>query len=409
MFDSSKSPKGPPKQAEVKAVLAAVLDLVGRARPDETELGFVMELVEDFTKMENACAAGKALYAKRVADSGAWRVQGHKTPADWMAVKTGSSVGSAMGALKTAEKLAELPKTEQAVRSGELSQAQALEIASAASAHPASEAELLEAAKTEGVAVLKERCLRVRASATDEKRRHEALHRNRSLRYWTGHGGGVHLEGRFTPENGALVWAALKPFKQKLDAEARRGGRIESKQALYADALVEVAKHVRQCSQIPRRLGPSSLVHVRIDHEALLRGHTEPGETCEIPGFGPIPVTTAKELANDAFLAAILTEGADIKAVGHMGRNIPSRINTALLERDDVCVVPGCTEREGLQIDHTVPYGQNGPTKLANLSRLCRVHHAMKTHHGYVLKGGPGAWIWEPPKACQSNRPPPRE
>jgi hypothetical protein len=61
-------------------------------------------------------------------------------------------------------------------------------------------------------------------------------------------------------------------------------------------------------------------------------------------------------------------------------------------------VIPGCSERKGLEIDHLVPFAEGGPTSLANLARACHFHHYLKTHHGWVLGGGPGAWTWHPPE-----------
>lgn len=113
-----------------------------------------------------------------------------------------------------------------------------------------------------------------------------------------------------------------------------------------ADALVELAAHEG---------GPAAMVHVRVDHTALVRGFTEEGEVCEVPGIGPIPVAAARRLADDAILKVLLTDGADIAAVAHLGRTIPARLRTALEARDPVCVVPGCDVRRGLEIDHLVP------------------------------------------------------
>ena len=139
------------------------------------------------------------------------------------------------------------------------------------------------------------------------------------------------------------------------------------------------------------------MVHVRVDAAALRRGHVEGGEVCEIPGIGPIPVAAARRLQDDAVVKAVLTEGADIKAVAHLGRTIPARLRTALQARDPTCVVPECDVRKGLEIDHIIPYAEGGPTTLANTARLCSWHHYLKSHHGYQLGGGPGSWTWEGP------------
>ena len=125
----------------------------------------------------------------------------------------------------------------------------------------------------------------------------------------------------------------------------------------------------------------------------------EPGETCEIPGIGPIPVATARALAADAVISAVVCDGVDVKAVAHLGRSIPAHVRTALLARDPVCVVPGCHARDGLEIDHLVAFAEGGATALANLCRLCHWHHYLKTHQGHRLTGGPGHWGWEPPES----------
>ncbi len=151
-------------------------------------------------------------------------------------------------------------------------------------------------------------------------------------------------------------------------------------------------------------MGIGTMVHVRVDHASLVRGRTEPGEVCEIPGIGPIPVATARALADDAILKVLVTDGVDVLAVAHGGRTIPARLRSALEERDPVCCVPGCGIRRGLEVDHRIPWAEGGPTTMANLARLCAWHHYLKTHCGYRLAGRPGAWSWLPPEPA---RPPP--
>ncbi|HEX7277732.1 MAG TPA: HNH endonuclease signature motif containing protein [Acidimicrobiales bacterium] len=92
------------------------------------------------------------------------------------------------------------------------------------------------------------------------------------------------------------------------------------------------------------------------------------------------------------------TKGVDVVAVAHRGRTIPAHLRSALELRDPTCVIPGCDLRDRLEIDHVVPFAEGGPTALDNLARLRHRHHALKTHHGWVLGGGPGAWTWEPPE-----------
>jgi hypothetical protein len=146
------------------------------------------------------------------------------------------------------------------------------------------------------------------------------------------------------------------------------------------------------------------VVHVRVDAAALRRGHVEDGEMCEIPGVGPVPVATARAQLPEAILKVLVTDGVDVLSVSHMGRTIRAHVRTAIEERDPTCVVPGCEVAVGLEIDHwQTDFGDDGPTELANLARLCHLHHSMKTHRGFTLGGGPGKWQWDPPPAPDSG------
>ncbi|MBA3630885.1 MAG: HNH endonuclease, partial [Actinobacteria bacterium] len=205
---------------------------------------------------------------------------------------------------------------------------------------------------------------------------------------------------------GAVVIAALEPYTERVFQAARSHGRREPHQAYAADALVELAEHARACDREPSSQGPKATVHVVVDHGALIRGATEPGESCEIPGIGPVPVATARALAADAYLSALVTDGSDIKAVCHLGRNIPSRLRTAISMRDRTCVVPGCDVAHHLEIDHIQAVSDRGPTRLDNLARLCRWHHYLKTHRGYRLSGGPGSWRFYNPEQAHPGRSP---
>ena len=69
--------------------------------------------------------------------------------------------------------------------------------------------------------------------------------------------------------------------------------------------------------------GPETMLHVVVDYDALLRGHTVTGEGCEIPGIGSIPVTLARQMAEDSILKVLLTKGVDVAAVAHGGYTIP--------------------------------------------------------------------------------------
>ncbi|MEN3313930.1 MAG: hypothetical protein V7605_164 [Acidimicrobiaceae bacterium] len=356
-------------------------------------------LLKLFAEAERLAAAGKALMARRVEETNLWRRDGHRSAASWLAATTGSSVGAAVGTLETARRLEDLPATAEAQRDGRLSEAQAAEVAAGAVADPAAEADLLAAARREPVAALRQRAQRVRASAADEAARTRGVHQRRRLRHWTDADGAFRMDLCTTAEAGATILAHLKPFCDRAFAEARAARRHEPSEAHAADALVAMAEAAVAAGSEAGTggAGPRAMIHVRVDHGALVRGHVETGEVCEVPGVGPIPVATARAWAADAVLEALVTNGVDVVAVAHAGRTVTAAQRAALVERDATCVVPGCAVANGLEIDHVDGWALTRTTTLERLARLCRWHHYLKTHCGYRLDGRAGDWRLTPP------------
>jgi hypothetical protein len=141
---------------------------------------------------------------------------------------------------------------------------------------------------------------------------------------------------------------------------------------------------------LPGPTGANAKIIVRIDHTALLRGHTEAGEICEIDGFGPVPVEQVRAWMTDAFLAAVLTDGTDITRVVHLGRRPTALQTTALQAAGARCQRVGCGRTEGLQIDHRIDWSTTKHTTLAELDWLCRYDHSLKTLYGWALEPGTG-------------------
>ncbi|CAB4955829.1 unannotated protein [freshwater metagenome] len=318
-----------------------------------------------------------------------------------------------------ADQLRHLPQTVEAMNSGRISTAQAVEVARGATAEPHSEERLLNLAKSATVRTLRDEASRVIAAATDEVERHKRIHKNRSLKSWIDPDGAFNLKAQMTVANGALVMAALTPFQDEIFKAARESGEYATPEAYAADALVALceAKTVgAQGLSAAKSNRSSAVMNIRIDIDALKRGHTEDGEVCEIAGVGPIPVATATEYLGEAFLKLLVIDGVDIKTIAHMGRAIPAPLRTALEERDRVCQVPKCDVTLGLEIDHIKPFAEGGAASLENLVRLCKRHHLQKTHDGYRLvklamgcgtgppsKNSPPKWEWRGPPDKQNR------
>ncbi len=410
---------------------AALADL----EPERLSGPDAARMLDVFSEIEKLASGGKLLSARRVESSNVWRRRGHRSAAAHIAEATGTGLGPAINALKAARRLDSLPATDDAMRHGRLSEAQVTEITGAAILQPDAEKELVETAKQQPLTLLKLRCRRVRAVGSAQKATYDAIHRRRALRNWTDDDGAVRFDATLTPDEGARLIAAVKLESDRLAVEARRAGLDEPSRALAADALVRLAcgraapsavgaagahsgargpkrdpspSGRRRAGTGPRGSegtndsgcsvpGPTATVHVRVDHQALLRGHLRRGEVCEIPGVGPIPVDVARRLAVDSYLNVLVTDGVDVTAVAHAGRTIPAPLKRALIERDPVCVVSGCGTGEGLEIDHVEPFGQGGATSLENLARLCHWHHYLKTHQGHRLERVEGGWRWVVP------------
>jgi hypothetical protein len=356
-------------------------------------------LVEAFGELERLSAAGKALAARQVVATGSWKQGGaHRDAADWLAATTGSTVGAARATLETSSRLTSLPSTEAALRSGALSAVQADAIADAASADPSAELDLLERSKHDGVRGLRNECARVKAAAcVDENERYERVRAARSLRPWIDAEGAGRIDIRGPVDATAKLLEALAPYEKALFEEARADGRRERHDALAFDALIALAEAPTaggdECGARPPRAMTGV---VRIDHAALVRGWTEAGEVCELVGQGPIPVTVASRLLDDAFLKAVLVDGTDVLAVSHLGRNIPERLRTAVMEMHPECDIEGCQVTTNLEIDHNQPVEEFGKTELCNLGRLCLHHHHHKHRHRLRLEGPPGRMRFVP-------------
>jgi len=238
---------------------------------------------------------------------------------------------------------------------------------------------------------LKAEAARVKRRAFGEasvREREARAHRRRYCRIWSPTEGGVRLDAWLPTVDGARVKAALDKETDRVFKEAWAAGIRDRPDAYRADALVRA---VRGDGSLPAQ------VAVRVDAGTLRRGFVEGDEVCEIPGVGPIPVDTARDLLGDAAFHVVVTDGVDVKAVTSKKRTIPAALRRALIERDQTCAVPGCDATHHLQIDHRWDFSKGGPTSLSNLSRLCPPHHRMKTTMGFRLVEMDGVVRWVGP------------
>ncbi|MEX0666389.1 MAG: DUF222 domain-containing protein [Acidimicrobiia bacterium] len=344
------------------------------------------ELMEDFAEVQHLGGAGVTIMARRVEAAGAFDLAKHRSAAHYLAKVTGTTVFAAEQQIRTARQLEDLPATHAALRAGRLSGVQVKEVAAAAAADPSAEPMMLRCAQIDGIKGLKAEGARViAAAARDADKQYERIHRERTFRHWSDYHGSGRIDVRGPLDLTTRVALALVPYEHELFEAARKNDERERADALMFDALVAMAD--ASTGEMPKGTGPMPTIAVRIDHRAFVTGDTLPGEVCEIAGVGPIPVSVAQRLAEDAFLKALVTNGVDVLAVSHLGRTIPAHLRTALEELYPECAIAGCNASYGLEIDHNQPVEVGGLTERRNLNKLCRYHHTYKHRHKLRLVG----------------------
>ena len=157
-------------------------------------------------------------------------------------------------------------------------------------------------------------------------------------------------------------------------------------------------------------------------------------ELAEIPGFGPVLPSTARDLLADAewsqvavdedgvvvavsdpitpqaalvggelrderwwadmrlLITAPPLEGLKVENLDSAAYATPSRLRRHLQARDRTCVFPGC-HRRITDVDHRIPW-PIGPTADWNLQLLCRHHHRAKQAVFTVELTADGDYLW---------------
>ncbi len=183
------------------------------------------------------------------------------------------------------QSVAACPRTEIALRSGEVSLAQAAEIASV----PEFEAELLGVARSSGLRAVKDAARKRRLAGIDPEELYAKRH-GREFVHWKDELGMIRFRGGLPPDVGVA-------FVNRLDAQtdrewraAKRAGALEARAAYAADTFVRMTDGGSTASA-----GTTDLV-IAVDLRAYRRGRAEPGECCRVIGGSPIPVRVAPRI-----------------------------------------------------------------------------------------------------------------
>jgi 5-methylcytosine-specific restriction endonuclease McrA len=239
-------------------------------------------------------------------------------------------------------------------------------------------------------------------------------HKSRALHVYRDDDGMVVLRGRLEPEVGALVMqalaAALEALYQQRHANGAGAGvcpRTESEACAtsetcasspvvpdtstlaqqQADALALLAETALHHELDPGAPGERYQIVVHVDAEVLADADA-PGQSVLEEGTR-VPAGTSQRLACDAS-RVVMRHDRDgrLLEVGARTRTIPPALRRALQHRDRGCRFPGCGVRFG-QGHHIRHWAQGGPTKLSNLTLLCRRHHRAVHEEGFQVDRQP--------------------
>jgi hypothetical protein len=353
--------------------------------------------------------------AKRLEDTAAHTYGTDRSAAELTSRLVGVTSGEAKQAIDVASKLEALPAVDAAVRAGRVSTRQADLIAATASEDPSLQRDLLSVA-SQGMVALRDACVAARAAREDQAARSARQDSLQSYRSWTNLDGMLEFHGVVIPEAGGPIAAKIENGTRRKFRDARRDGARRSQDYYAAQAFIEAilgepaAAGAEPSGDEPLEATPKPktqprltfTTHVVLDHEVLTRGNALPGETCEIPGVGPVNAQWVREILGSAFITAIVKKGKDITTVAHLGRHVPAEVQTALIVSGRECSIEGCSGREYLERDHCeIDFAADGPTAFWNLIWLCSIHHSRKSS-GWTL-GPPdpvtGKRRLDPPRA----------
>jgi Domain of unknown function (DUF222)/HNH endonuclease len=376
-------------------------------------------LAEELATTEKVCAAARVRAAARAGACGAHKERGFADVSDWMARASGSTAGSAKAALDTAAALDRQPDVGAAVKSGELSLAQARELVRTEAECPGSANDLLDVARHNSLKTLKEEARDRRVRAIDPEELHRLQHAAQHARHWRTKLGNIVITAELPPEFGVPLANRLdaetdrlwRDYRQGLNRKRRNGctrlfeagsGGPDGPDPLPAShgsdglnssdsaatkrrATLAADAFVRMFETGGRGKAQQADLVIVCDLRAYRRGSAEGEEACHIIGGGPIPVSLARELGKDAFLKAVLHDGTEIHTIAHFGRRYPAVLRTALMLgappkfEGRMCSEPGCDRRYHLETDHIDPCANGGETSYTNLASPCWPHHRTKT------------------------------
>ncbi|HEV2035340.1 MAG TPA: DUF222 domain-containing protein [Candidatus Dormibacteraeota bacterium] len=330
---------------------------------------------------------------------GGWCGGGIRSLPHWLAINAGFDMHTGAELVRVGHALNALPKIAEAFGAGQLSFDKVRQITTVAT--PPTEHLLLEIAQGSSGAQLARICRALRriadSNASDSADEHLSL---RGI--WThwDDGGMLRLVAKLTPEDAAVVMAALEsitgsqPVPEKAD-DGSRDPADDRWAARRADALVAMCDHILAGGVDALVKSPAAaqvVVHVDV---GVLAGETTEGR-CYVEGGSPLSADAARRIGCDAEAVGVIERNGLPIDVGRRQRTVPDRLRLALHVRDRFCRFPGCgVPAHRTEAHHHRHWALGGKTNLDNLLLLCGFHHRRHHDGAYRIKRAEGGFSFE--------------
>ena len=342
-----------------------------------TELS-LRELEDELATLASHLYAGTCRWLELVAEldrRGSWSESGSGSCAEWLAWRCALSPRAAREHVRVARVLPQLPLIHESFSRGELSYAKVRALTRVATTE--SEEELLGLARALTAAQLDRAVAAYRRVSAAEA---NDLHGSAYVVYHWDEDGSLYIQGRLTPEDGALFLRALEAGRDLLRERERewdeeRWQRIERGPAgphepryrpTNADALVAMAEASLTAKNVEGVSAERYQVVINADGDGSSGLEDGPALARE----------TVERLSCDASLVRS----------GRKSRTIPPATRRALRTRDRGCRFPGCDNRRFVDAHHIRHWAHGGETKTDNLVLLCRRHHRFLHEGGYSIE-----------------------
>jgi 5-methylcytosine-specific restriction protein A len=218
-------------------------------------------------------------------------------------------------------------------------------------------------------------------------------------------GAGGRIKGQLDAPTFDALTTALSALSRPTTGDLRSVGERN------ADALAEICMRALDHGELPSVGGERPHLTVTVGLAELEgRGRGASLDT------GPLAPAELRRLACDARVVPVVLGGAGQPVdVGRAMRSVPAHLRRAVVVRDRGCAFPGCGREPGwCEVHHIVEWEHGGPTDIGNLVMLCRFHHRLLHHPGWIVRIHHGQPEFIPPNWIDTQqiprrRPPPRE